>query len=404
MSSVKNIKIEQFNYELPAQKIAKYPLENRSDSKLLLYRNGEVAEELFKNITNFLPENGLLVFNNTKVIQARIHFQKLTGANIEIFCLEPFFPKEHQLIFSSVGKCAWKCLVGNLKKWKSGFLEKKITVNEKTIVLIAKNIERKGNSQIIEFEWNENVSFAEILDSCGEIPIPPYLNRESEESDLQTYQTVYSKIKGSVAAPTAGLHFTDEILEKISDKNISKAEITLHVGAGTFKPVKTRQIGEHEMHTELFFVSIDTINLILNNLGNITAVGTTTVRTLESIYWLGVKLITLNNIDDKKIEQWEVYDLQQDISPADSILALKKYFENNNLKVISFSTQIIIVPGYKFRLIARMFTNFHQPQSTLLLLVSAFIGDDWKKVYDFALNNNFRFLSYGDSSLLYPNK
>jgi S-adenosylmethionine:tRNA ribosyltransferase-isomerase len=405
MTFIKSIEIKNYTYNLPDEKIAKYPLKLRDESKLLIYRNGEISQHQFKNIIEFLPENGLLIFNNTKVIQARIHFQKITGACIEIFCLEPHFPTEFEMIFATKNKCRWKCLVGNLKKWKSGNLIKEIIINDLKVTISASRIEEVDNNQIIEFEWNNNVSFAEILDVIGEIPIPPYLNRESEESDLVTYQTIYSKIKGSVAAPTAGLHFTENILNTLYAKNISKAEITLHVGAGTFKPVKTSEIGEHEMHTEHFFIDAEVLEQILQNQGNITAVGTTTVRTLESIYWLGVKLLFNRNSEfENNITQWEVYELQQDIKTEHSIKAILDYMKNNNLKIISASTQIIIAQGYKFRMIERLITNFHQPQSTLLLLVSAFIGDDWKKVYEFALKNDFRFLSYGDSSLLFKNQ
>lgn len=402
MNFIKNIEIKNFTYNLPDEKIAKFPLKNRDDSKLLVYKDGKISENQSKNIADFLPPSGLIVFNNTKVIQARLHFRKSTGALIEIFCLEPYEPTEYELNLASLQKCKWKCLVGNLKKWKNDDLENVFDFNNEKITFKARKIESNKEFHIIEFEWNNYISFAEILDKNGEIPIPPYLNRESNEEDLKTYQTIYSKIKGSVAAPTAGLHFTEETLKKISAKGIEKEEITLHVGAGTFKPVKENLIENHEMHTEQFFIRIETVEKILKNIGNITAVGTTTVRTLESIYWIGIKLIN-NKIENShfNISQWEVYDLPQNTQVEKAFIEVYNYLKMNKISILHASTQIMIVPGYKFQIIDKLITNFHQPQSTLLLLVSAFIGDNWRNVYDYALENNFRFLSYGDSSILF---
>jgi len=402
MNFIENLEIKDYNYILDDEKIAKYPLKKRDDSKLLVFNNQNISENIFSKLTDFLPSNGLMVFNNTKVIRARLKFTKKTGANIEIFCLEPYEPVEYELIFIRTQKCSWKCLVGNLKKWKDEILELVFEIGDINVILTAKKLETVNQNQIIEFEWNNNFTFAEILEHCGEIPIPPYLNRNPEKEDLNTYQTVYSKIEGSVAAPTAGLHFTDTVLKSISDKNIEIQEITLHVGAGTFKPVKNNRVSEHEMHTEHFVVKLETIKKIIDNLHNITAVGTTSVRTLESIYWLGVKLITcVNNFSDFFISQWEVYKLPQEFEVEKSLEVIYNYMIINNLNEINASTQIFIIPGYKFRIVDRIITNFHQPQSTLLLLVSAFIGDSWKSIYDYALKNNFRFLSYGDSSLLF---
>ncbi len=394
------IQISDYNYELPEEKIAKFPVNERSESKLLIY-NGSIKETTFNQIPYLIPTNSLVVFNNTKVIRARIQFQKATGAKIEIFCLEPDIPVDINLAFQAKGNCSWKCIIGNSKKWKDGKLSKQVKTGKNELTL---NIE-KGNSndetQIIKFNWhNEDVSFGDIMDAIGNIPIPPYLKRKSEEIDTERYQTVYSKHKGSVAAPTAGLHFTPGILSKFTDKNIKTANITLHVGAGTFKPVKSECISDHDMHIEHFFVDYNTICLLIENEGNITSTGTTTVRTLESLYWLGVKLI--EKTDDFYINQWDPYNLPQHYSFSDSLKKLKEYMEQNEKILLESYTGILIAPGYEFRVVDRLITNFHQPNSTLLLLISAFTkGDNWKKIYNYALNNNFRFLSYGDSSLLY---
>ena len=396
-----NIKIEDFSYELPDVKIAKYPLQERDQSQLLVYNQGDINKDNFINLDKYIDSNTSFVFNNTKVIQARLKFYKETGAKIEIFCLEPIEPSDYILAFQETEKIIWKCIVGNLKKWKSGNLIKKVTIDNTDVELKATKLSGNGNSQIIEFTWNNNnFSFSEILENIGVTPIPPYLNRDSENIDKDRYQTIYSKLKGSVAAPTAGLHFTDKILGKLKEKNIDFEEITLHVGAGTFKPVKSETINEHEMHTEHFIITRRTLeNLIKSK--KIVAVGTTSVRTIESLYWLGVKLLLNKNLDSH-ISQWEVYKLQNNISKTDALNSLLNYLSENKLEKLHASTQIMIFPGYSFKIVDILITNFHQPKSTLLLLIAAFIGNDWKRLYDFALNNEFRFLSYGDSSILIP--
>lgn len=393
----KKISAQSFNYNLPNERIAKYPLSKRDDSKLLLYKNGSISNEKFRSLPNLINSDSLLVFNNTKVIQARINFQKSSGANIEIFCLEPDVPSSYEDILVSLCKCSWKCIVGNSKKWKDEVLQK--TIQDTNITVSAT---RKINNQthhIIEFSWNGDICFGELLEKMGQIPIPPYLNRNTESIDLERYQTVYSKNKGSVAAPTAGLHFTDEIFSQLKAKNVAISELTLHVGAGTFKPVMSDTIGDHEMHTELFSVKKSTIEAIMAHKDSIVAVGTTSLRSLESIYWLGSRIVVSGKIPDR-ITQWEIYDVNS-LSLEESLLGILNYMKTNNIDEIKCLTQIIIAPGYKFRVAKALITNFHQPQSTLLLLVSAFIGEKWKSVYDFALNNDFRFLSYGDSSLLF---
>jgi len=397
-----NIKIEDYSYDLPDSRIAKYPLEQRDQSQLLVYNKGEISKDRFANIDKYVDSKTTCVFNNTKVIQARLKFFKETGAQIEIFCLEPIEPSDYVLAFQQTEKITWKCIVGNLKKWKDQDLKKKILIQDTEIELTASKIELQGNTQIIEFSWNNaSFTFSEILENIGTTPIPPYLRRESETIDKDRYQTVYSKLKGSVAAPTAGLHFTERVLKKLKEKQIKIEEVTLHVGAGTFTPVKSETIDEHEMHTEHFVVRKENIENLISS-EKIVAVGTTSVRTIESIYWLGVKLLT--NTDDFKphILQWEAYKLKNDISKREALKALLKYMENNSISELHASTQIMIFPGYKFKIVDLLITNFHQPNSTLLLLIAAFIGDNWKKVYDFALNNDFRFLSYGDSSVLIP--
>lgn len=403
MNKYKDIFIDEYTYTLPSERIAKYPLDKRDESKLLIYKNKSINEDNFKNIDKYLQTNSLLVFNNTKVIQARLIFHKKTGARIEVFCLEPIDPSDFSLAFQKTEKCKWKCIVGNLKKWKDKNITRTFKYNNKEYILTATKIESNNSSQYIEFSWNNTeITFSEVLEAIGEIPIPPYLNREAEASDKERYQTIYSKHNGSVAAPTAGLHFTDNVFDKLKNKKIDFAELTLHVGAGTFKPVKSQTIGEHEMHTEHIYINKNTLQQLINNIGKITVVGTTSVRTLESIYWLGVKIIENNNIkpEELAISQWEIYELNQNITPLDALKAVYKYMTEKDRVTLSSTTQIIIVPGYKFRVINYLITNFHQPKSTLLLLIAAFIGDDWKKIYDYALTNNFRFLSYGDSCLL----
>lgn len=402
-SDNKSILIDSYDYGLPDDRIAKYPLKERDQSKLLVYRSGEIIEDVFNNAVHHLPENALLVYNNTRVIQARLLFHKTTGAQIEVFCLEPVDPADYALSLGAMNTCTWKCLVGNLKKWKPGTLTKCIEINGSHCNLSASILSSEGNTHHICFSWdNEHISFAEILDKAGELPIPPYLHRKTEESDKTSYQTIYSKIKGSVAAPTAGLHFTKQVLESLKIKNIQTEELTLHVGAGTFQPVKTADIADHQMHTEVISVHKSTIQQLLHHAGIIIAVGTTSVRTLESLYYIGVKILK-NNIADKTVihvGQWEPYEQETDISTEAALQAIIKYLNFHELNVLHAQTQIIIKPGYEFRVIRGMFTNFHQPKSTLLLLVSAFTGEKWKTIYDYALQHNFRFLSYGDSSLL----
>lgn len=412
INDVKNIKIGDFSYTLPDEKIAKFPLVERDSSKLLVYRHGQVSEDLFHSLPNYLPSDALMIFNNTKVIQARLHFHKdvaenskSLGALIEIFLLEPAIPNDYQLIFSQTERCSWYCLVGNLKRWKEGTLKQNIAIGGHQITLTAERGEIHGTSHQINFSWNDSsLSFAEILDAIGEIPIPPYLNRESQESDKTTYQTVYSKIKGSVAAPTAGLHFTDRVLEDLEAHGIDREELTLHVGAGTFRPVKSEQISEHEMHTEYIAVKKGIIEKLIAHNGEAIAVGTTSVRTLESLYYIGIYLS--NHLDateeDMHVSQWAPYEQTSDITTLESLQNILDYLNRHNLSVLKTSTQIIIAPGYNYHIVKMMITNFHQPQSTLLLLVSAFVKGDWKRIYDYALGHDFRFLSYGDSSLLIP--
>lgn len=398
--SFKDIKITDFTYDLPDSKIARYPLQNRSESKLLLWRNGEISEDVFKNAVAYLPENAIVVFNNTRVINARLCFQKETGANIEIFCLEPVKPAEYQLNFQETEKVTWKCLIGNAQKWKGGTLAKQIYIEGEKITLKANRISRNRNSFEIEFTWNGGLRFAQIIEHAGVLPIPPYLNRSTEPADKKTYQTLYAKIDGSVAAPTAGLHFTGEILGRLPEKDIEIHEITLHVGAGTFQPLKTPNISEHAMHREKVIISKQFIKTLAETNRKVIAVGTTSVRSTESLYWLGVQLEN-NTFSEKfpEVLQWEPYENTSTVPVRKALQNILCFLDETGQNELQFSTQIIIVPGYEFKIINGMFTNFHQPQSTLLLLISTFLGNEWKKVYDFALANNFRFLSYGDSNL-----
>lgn len=403
----KNIHITDYNYDLPDERIAKFPLKERDHSKLLVYKHGEVSEDVFYNLPSHLPQGALMVFNNTKVIQARMHFRKETGALIEVFLLEPFAPADYEQMFQTTCHCSWLCIVGNMKKWKSGTLSRTFDVKGTTLTLSVERKGEKGTSQLIDFSWDaDNISFAEILDAVGELPIPPYLNRKTEESDKTTYQTVYSKIKGSVAAPTAGLHFTPKVLADLDASGIDREEVTLHVGAGTFKPVKSNTIGEHEMHTEYICVHRQTLEKLLKHGASAIAVGTTSVRTLESLYYIGLKLHANPSLDeaDLHVMQWEPYNVDKDaeISAAEALQCVLDFLDRNGLPTLHSSTQIIIAPGYDYKIVKMLVTNFHQPQSTLLLLVSAFLHGDWKKVYDYALAHDFRFLSYGDSSLLIP--
>ena len=400
----RHIHISDYNYPLPDERIAKFPIAQRDHSKLLIYNKGEVSSDVFYHLPQYLPTGALMVFNNTKVIQARMHFRKDTGALIEVFLLEPAEPSDYELMFQTTGCCAWYCLVGNLKKWKEGALRREVEINGQTIVVTATRGELHGTSHRIDFEWTGDASFAEIIDAMGELPIPPYLNRETQESDKTTYQTVYSKIKGSVAAPTAGLHFTPEVLADLDAHGIEREELTLHVGAGTFKPVKSEEIEGHEMHTEYISVRRDTIRKLIDHDGCAIAVGTTSVRTLESLYYMGLKVMrdpSLNE-DQLHVAQWEPYESSDAVTAVTALENLLSWMDARGIEVLHSSTQIIIAPGYDYHIVKMLVTNFHQPQSTLLLLVSAFVKGDWHRIYDYALSHDFRFLSYGDSSLLIP--
>lgn len=441
LTNIPPIRIAEYDYPLPDERIARYPLNQRDASRLMVYREGRIEENIFRNAVEYLPENSLLVYNNTRVIQARMVFQKSTGARIEVFCLEPSHPSDYALSLGSTGSCSWECMIGNLKKWKEGKLIRSFEVDGHRVTLTAtrmpENESNRKKSPIIHFEWdNPELCFADILDACGELPIPPYLNRETEENDHTTYQTVYSKIKGSVAAPTAGLHFTDAVLNDLKRKNIETEELTLHVGAGTFQPVKADDIADHQMHAEVISVRKSTLQRLLAHEGSIIAVGTTSVRTLESLYYIGVQLHNGTAAESIMVEQWEPYEnfhhhgfttphvddfkkvirldaenesefsdeQTTELSTREALQAIIDHLDRNHLTSLQAQTQIMIRPGFQFRIIEGMFTNFHQPKSTLLLLVSAFVGEDWKKIYQHALDQGFRFLSYGDSSLLFNTK
>ena len=446
---MEEILIEDYNYPLPDERIAKYPLAKRDTSKLLVYRDGQVSEDMFARVGEYLPTNSLLIYNNTRVIQARLEFYKnavqefrssgvtseqaqgatkpstplnnevTRGARIEIFCLEPLSPHDYQLALGATDGCTWKCMIGNAKKWKSGALSLTTTLSSgQEVTLFAEKGEQTGNTFAVRFWWNtpafnlspltsnQNISFAEILDAVGELPIPPYLNRKTEESDKTTYQTVYSRIKGSVAAPTAGLHFTDEVLDGLRTKGVQTAEVTLHVGAGTFQPVKVANANDHTMHTEIIAVPRATIQTLIANLGHVVAVGTTSMRTLESLYFLGAQLYALCSTPDTPhttlaVAQFEPYEREYTLTTQQALQAIVDYLDSTNQDVLHAETQIMIKPGYQFHVVDQLITNFHQPKSTLLLLVSAFVGGDWHTIYDYALAHDFRFLSYGDSSILF---
>ena len=407
MIDPKHIRISDYNYDLPDERIAKFPIAQRDHSKLLVYKHGEVSDDSFFHLPDYLPEGALMVFNNTKVIQARMHFRKETGALIEVFLLEPADPTDYELMFQLTSHCSWLCMIGNLKKWKEGTLKRDFNIKGQPLTLTATRRQMVGNSHWVDLKWNNaNVTFAEILEEVGELPIPPYLNRDTEESDKTTYQTVYSKIKGSVAAPTAGLHFTEDVLHAIDEKGIDREEVTLHVGAGTFKPVKSEEIEGHEMHTEYICVRRETLEKLIAHDAKAIAVGTTSVRTLESLYYMGCRLARNPELSESElhIDQWEPYEERagEEIAPKEALQHLLSWLERHHLPALHSSTQIIIAPGYEYKIVKMLVTNFHQPQSTLLLLVSAFVKGDWHKIYDYALAHDFRFLSYGDSSLLIP--
>ncbi len=404
----RHISITDFTYHLPNEKIALHPLEKRDQSKLLIYKEDEIKEDIYKNISHHLPENSLLIFNNTKVIPARVLFKKETGGTVEIFCLEPSEENiEHTTVMGKTVSALWKCMIGGANKWKEGDLHKKIKIKNEDVELTARLKQKLANAYVAEFSWQpSHYSFSEIIEQAGEIPLPPYIKRKVEEDDNERYQTIYAEHKGSVAAPTAGLHFTPEIFSSLENKNIKTDFVTLHVGAGTFKPVKSDTIEFHMMHSEWIDVSTSTIENILNNMNeSIIAVGTTTLRTIESLYWMGVK--SYINIDcslqELEIKQWEVYEEPLSVTNLDAKTALRSLLnwikKNEQLKLL-IKTQILIAPGYEFKLVSGLITNFHQPKSTLLLLIAA-ITKDWKNIYKYALDNNFRFLSYGDGCLLF---
>lgn len=395
------LSISDYNYPLPEERIAKYPLPERDHSKLLIYKDGEVREDHFFRVGDYIPAHSLLVYNNTRVIQARLVFHKPSGARIEIFCLEPLAPHDYQLSLSSTEGCTWKCMIGNAKKFRDTSIDMPLQVAGNDVVLRATKGEQTGNTFAVTFSWEGGLSFAEILDAVGELPIPPYLNRPTEERDKTTYQTVYSRIKGSVAAPTAGLHFTEAVLADLRQRGIQTTELTLHVGAGTFQPVKTEDANLHTMHTEIIAVPRQAIVDILANLGHIVAVGTTSMRTLESLYFLGCML--LRGDRSLHVPQFMPYEQEWTLSTEEALQALLAYLDETHQDTLHAETQIMIKPGYRFRVVEQLITNFHQPKSTLLLLVSAFVGEDWKKIYDYALAHDFRFLSYGDSSILFRN-
>ncbi len=400
---IPKIDLSEYDYNLPSGRIARYPAKERDQSSLLIFKGNSMSHTVFRNIGSYLPEGALLVFNNTRVIRARLMFRKDSGARIEILCLEPLSPVDYEMSFSSTDPVEWKCIIGNLKKWKSGTITTAFKMHGMPFTLSASRISPEGEAWRIRFEWNSpGTSFAEIVESAGALPLPPYLEREAEADDLRRYQTVYSRIRGSVAAPTAGLHFTDDLIGRLAESGTTTTEVTLHVGAGTFKPVKSADITDHEMHIEHFFVTRETIELLIKFNGRIIPVGTTSVRTLESLYWIGIKLQSEPGPSTGVISvgQWEPYSKVPGLSAIGSLERILDFMNDKNLNVLQASTGIIIVPGYRFRLTGGMVTNFHQPMSTLLLLVSAFTGEKWKDIYDYALKNDFRFLSYGDCSLL----
>ena len=397
-----DIRIEDFTYELPDDRIAKYPLKYRDSSQLLSYKDGNIDKRSFSGISELIPDDSLMIFNDTKVVPARLHFQRPTGAHIEIFCLEPVQPEEYVSMFAVTGSCRWKCIVGNIKRWKNDTLTLYTPMADRRIEemgLKADLIERVGETSVIEFSWDIDAPFSQVLEVCGTVPIPPYLNRNTEDVDLERYQTLYARYRGSVAAPTAGLHFTENVLESIRNKGVVTDTVCLHVGAGTFLPVKSSLVAEHTMHREPFVVTLELLERLIERKGKVVAVGTTSVRTLESLYYAGVSCIENGRPED--VGQWEPYSREYDYPTDEALKAIVDYLKANGLKELKIGTRIIIVPGFRFRLVDILVTNFHQPQSTLLLLISAFVDGDWRRIYDYALANDFRFLSYGDSSILF---
>ena len=398
---IPEINIQDYNYPLTEDKIAKYPLPQRDASKLLIYKGGNVSESIFKNLPDFLPERAIMVFNDTRVVPARLFFKRESGAHIEIFCLEPDNPAEYNTNFAATDHCSWKCVIGNVKRWKGDILSFDCPADSplSTMKLRAKLLSKEDRTGIVEFFWEGGAPFSRVLEECGQVPIPPYLNRETESVDIERYQTLYARIRGSVAAPTAGLHFTEQVLEKIRDKHIDIENVCLHVGAGTFLPVKGSRVAEHTMHREPFSVSVSLLRRIMDAAVPCIAVGTTSVRTLESLYYAGVSVI--ENGAPADISQWAPYERDYPYSTKEALGALIRWLEERKMEELKLGTRIIIVPGFKFRIVDMMVTNFHQPESTLILLISAFVGGDWRTIYNFALSHGFRFLSYGDSSLLW---
>ncbi len=398
-----DINIDDYDYDLSENRIAQYPVRERDGSKLLIYNKGIISGDLFRNISRYLPSDSLMVFNNTRVIRARIIFRKETGANIEVFCLEPLSPCDYEQAFTSGSPVEWKCIIGNLKKWKNNSITCSFVHRERHYTLSASKIKAEGEAWRILFKWDSaDISFGEVIEAAGHIPLPPYVKREEEDEDYIRYQTIYSKINGSVASPTAGLHFTESVLEDIRKKGIRQVDLTLHVGAGTFRPVKAKDLTLHEMHCEHFIITREVVETLLSHKGRIIAVGTTSVRALESLYWIGVKILSRiqNENGEFYIDQWEPSSNKQEYTLKESLAAILSYMDKRETGLLSAATRIMIIPGYKFRVVNGMITNFHMPKSTLLLLVSAWTGEDWKKIYRYAMENDFRLLSYGDSSLL----
>lgn len=408
LDKVRQLRIADYNYPLPDERIAKHPLAQREQCKVLMYHNGGITEHRFLDIPQLLPQDAMLIYNNTRVINARLRFRKETGSQIEIFCLEPVAPRDYQLIFQTTTQCTWLCLVGNSKRWKSGNLKQQLDIDGDTITISATRGERRGNAFEITFAWNgNNVTFASVLEALGEIPIPPYLNRDTEQSDLTDYQTVYSHIDGSVAAPTAGLHFTDEVLDECDRRGIARRELTLHVGAGTFQPVKSDNIGGHDMHTEFISVPRALLAELTTTSRPVIAVGTTSVRTLESLYYVGQILETNPDATEEqlRVTQWMPYTTPCNITPQKALQNIVDYLDRHQATEYLGSTQLMIAPGFTYRIVKGMITNFHQPQSTLLLLVAAFVGNNnWRAIYDYALDHDFRFLSYGDACLFFSSE
>ncbi len=406
---IPDIRIEDYNYPLSDDRIAKYPLPERDASKLLRYRDGVVDEFVFRDIPDLLPSGSIMVFNDTKVVPARLHFQRDSGAHIEVFCLQPVEPAEYSTVFAAVSRCVWRCVIGNSKRWKDDLLHLYGAEKDPALSLMdlrARLVSKEGETGIVEFTWKGGMPFSAVLEACGTVPIPPYLNRQTEAVDIERYQTLYARFRGSVAAPTAGLHFTEPVLQRIREKGIITETVCLHVGAGTFLPVKSSNVADHPMHSEPFVVKKSFIqsiseknNNVFNDNKNVIAVGTTSVRTLESLYYVGVSCIETGR--PAPVEQWCPYTREYPYSLLESMQAILKYLDEAGLDELKLDTRIIIVPGFRFRVVDMLVTNFHQPESTLILLISAFVGGDWRTIYDYALAHGFRFLSYGDSSLLF---